>query len=100
MEQSQSSASNDKVMAALSAIPLVGIIVFFAMKDASPYVKNYARQGGVLFIFSLLAIIPPVALCVGPIELVAVVILLIKALQGDETFELPVVGDLGKQIFK
>jgi uncharacterized membrane protein len=105
---SGSSADNDKVLAAVSAIPIVGLIVFFAMKDASPYVKNYARQGGTLFIISivsmLLGVVPILggllACLVSIAVVVGIIILLIKALQEDKTYQLPVIGDFSKSIFK
>lgn len=103
-----SSTDNDKVLAAVSAIPIVGLIVFFAMKDASPYVKNYARQGGTLFIIAIanmvIGLVPVIgwllSCLVSVVVLVGIVVLLIKALQEDKDYQLPVIGDFSKSIFK
>ena len=97
---SSADASNDKVMAAVSAFPIIGLIVYFAMKDASDYVRNYARQGALLFLFSFLGAIPGVNCVVGVLLLVGVVWLLVSALQGKEDFKLPLVGDLAYSVFK
>jgi uncharacterized membrane protein len=102
------SADNDKVLAAVSGIPIVGLITYFAMKDASAFVKNYARQGGVLFIFSVanmvLGFVPVIgwllSCLVSIVVLVGMILLIVKALQEDKTFKLPVVGDFAESIFK
>lgn len=107
-QSSGASADNDKVLAAVSAIPIVGLIVFFAMKDASPYVKNYAKQGATLLLIAivnmLLNAIPVlgwlVSCLVSIALIVAIVVLIIKALQEDKNYKLPVIGDFADSIFK
>lgn len=94
------SVDNDKVLAALSAIPLVGLIVYFAMPDSSDFVKNYAKQGAVLFpIGFILGIIPAVNCVAGPIMIIAIVVLAIQALQENRTYRLPVVADIVDKVF-
>jgi uncharacterized membrane protein len=100
MAETTNSADNDKMLAAVSSIPIVGLIIWFAMKDASAYVKNYAKQGAVLFIFGLLAIIPIVNCVVLIVEVVCIIVLLVNALQENKTFRLPVVADIADKIFK
>jgi len=108
------SVDNDKVMAAVATIPLVGLIIYFAMKDASEFVKFYAKQSIGLLIISV--VITVISIVVGFIPyigwLISCVIsllsfglfivwlvLLINALQGNK-FRLPVVADLVDQFIK
>lgn len=101
-------ASNDKVLAAVSTLGLVGLIIYFAMPDASAYVKNYAKQGGMLFIVLMvgwvLGFVPVLgwllSCLVSITSFVFWVLLVMNALQGNETYKLPVVGDLADQVFK
>lgn len=111
---SGTSSDNDKVLAAVATIFPVGLIIYYAMKDCSAYVKNYAAQGTVVWglsiitsiVFMVIGAIPVVGIiaCLSPfvslVFLVAWVMLLVKALQEDKTYQLPVVGDLTKSIFK
>jgi uncharacterized membrane protein len=107
----ESGASNDKVMAAIATIPLVGLIMFYAMKDASPFVKHYAKQSNAVLamqvISSVIGVVGSIIIiggCVGGIlwiiSLVAWVLLLIKALNGDEKYILPVVGEYFDKLLK
>ncbi|MBD3362361.1 hypothetical protein GF362_01425 [Candidatus Dojkabacteria bacterium] len=100
VKSGSSGESNDKVLAAVSAIPLVGLIVYLAMKDASDFVKNYARQGAMLFIVGILGFIPLVNCVVIIVEVVGILMLLINALQEKKDYKLPVLGDLAEKIFK
>ncbi len=109
-----SGADNDKVLAAVATIFPVGLIMYYAMKDSSAYVKNYAAQGTVLtgiaflasIVFMVIGMIPVIGLlaCLSPflwlVFMVAWIMLVIKALQEDKTYQMPVVGDLAKSIFK
>ncbi len=107
--------SNDKLLAAVSTIGIVGLILYFAMPDASAYVKNYARQGGTLFgvqivyfiVSFILGFIPILNVIFGIISclvwivfVVAWIILLIKAVQEDKEYKLPLIGDLASKILK
>lgn len=105
------SADNDKVMAALATLPVVGLIMFYAMKDASPVVKHYAKQSNVVLAIYLVSMIVTAVLsaiiigaCLGPIiglvGLVAWIMLLIKALNLDPNYVLPVVGDYFDKLLK
>ncbi len=49
-----SSVDNDKVMAAVATIPLVGLIMYYGMSNLSEFVKFYARQSIGLLILSVL----------------------------------------------
>ena len=108
MAEPTKSASDDKVMAAVATLPLVGLILFYAMKDASPMVKNYAKQSNAVlalevvafilsFVLGLVPFIQIVMICVGPIlmllPLAAWVLLLVKALQNVPDYKLPLVGN-------
>ena len=96
------SASNDKVMAAVATIPLVGLIMFYAMKDASPIVKHYAKQSNAVFAIHIASFIVSIVLgaisfgllgCVGVIvSLVGVaaqILLVVKIFNGDDKYLLP-----------
>jgi uncharacterized membrane protein len=104
-------ASNDKVMAALATIPVVGLIMFYAMKDASPIVKHYAKQSNAVLAIEVVSMVVTVVgsliivgACVGGllgiVALVAWVLLLIKALNGDENYVLPTIGDYFDKLLK
>lgn len=109
-----SSAQNDNVMAAVATIPVVGLIIYFAMADASEFVKFYAKQSiGLLIIGIALSVVGFVvgfipflgwiiSLLLGLLNLgifIAWLVLLINALQGNR-FRLPVVADMTDQLIK
>jgi uncharacterized membrane protein len=100
-------AGDDKVLAAVATIPLVGLIIYYAMPDASDMVKHYAKQSNAIlalnlvsmllgFTFILALLLPFLWL----ITFVLWVVLLVKALQGDEKFMLPVVGAYFDKLLK
>ena len=82
--------------------------MFYAMKDASPMVKNYAKQSNAVLaleIVSMVAgIIPLVGLCVSPlvflVSFAAWVMLLIKALSEVADYKLPAIGDFFDTLLK
>jgi len=94
------SASNDKNMAMIATLPVVGLIMFYAMKDASPLVKHYAKQSNAILALWLvgvvIAVIPfigwMISMLLGLVEIAVWVILLIKASSG-EMYKLPVIGE-------
>jgi uncharacterized membrane protein len=107
----ETSKSDDKVLAAVATIPLVGLILYFAMSDASAMVKNYAKQSNallamniVVFILSVVLSFVPFVGCLTPIlslvPLAAWVLLLVKALQNVPDYKLPVVGDMFDKMLK
>lgn len=108
-EKATKSLEDDKILAAVATLPLVGLVIYFAMPDASPYVKHYAKQGGIgllpLWAVAMVIIIIPflgaiLSCVIGIVAMVAWILLLIHALQGDAKFKLPVLGDLVDQIVK
>ena len=103
--------SNDKVLAAVATIPVVGLIMFYAMKDASPIVKHYAKQSNAVLALEVVSMIVGVVgsiiivgACVGflisIVAFVAWIMLLIKALNNDEKYVLPVVGEYFDKLLK
>ncbi len=97
--------SDDKVLAAVATLPLVGLVMLLAMKDASPVVKHYARQSNgllamnlVVFVITTVLAFIPILGCIAPlfglVPLVAWIIVLIKALNGEEKYMLPVIGEM------
>jgi uncharacterized membrane protein len=107
--------TDDTMMAAAATIPIVGIIIYFGMKDASDYVKHYAKQGIALcipaalliiisivtFVLSFLpvigTIVSVVSFCFYPLAGLALfalwVFVLINALQGKK-YSLPYLTEL------
>ncbi len=107
----ETAKSDDKVLAAVATIPLVGLILYFAMSDASAMVKNYAKQSNALlalniivFVLSLVLSFVPVVQCLTPllslVPLAAWVLLLVKALQEVPDYKLPVIGEMFDKMLK
>ncbi len=110
-----SAPSNDNVMAAVATIPLVGLIIYFAMKDSSEFVRFYAKQSIGLLILEIvvwivtavIGVIPFLGWVIGPIlgmvanlGILAIwLILLINALQGKK-YRLPLLADALDQYIK
>jgi len=106
-----SAADNDKILAAVATLPVVGLIMFYAMKDASPIVKHYAKQSNAVLALHIVSSIVIavlgavfIGLCLGPIlsivAVVANVMLAIKAYNMDQKYVLPVVGDFFDTLLK
>jgi uncharacterized membrane protein len=107
--------SNDNVMAAVATIPLVGLIIFFAMKDASDLVRFYAKQAtGLTIVYAVLFVVQIfvglIPLGIGAIlgcglwivEIVLFVVWLVMfiyALQGKK-YRMPVLADAVDQLIK
>ena len=103
--------NNDTALAAVSTIPLIGLILYFAMPNVSPFVRHYEKQGTGLFVVYviswfvaiILAFIPflggllSLIICLG--LFVAWLVLLINALQ-NKTYSLPVISDFINQYLK
>ena len=105
------SADNDKILAAVATMPLIGLIMFYAMKDASPLVKHYAKQSNAVFAINIGTVVLSIILgfipfigCLTPllmfVPLVAWVLVLIKALNEDPVYVLPVIGDYFDKLLK
>ncbi len=82
----------NKAMAALSCIPIVGLIMFFVEKE-DLFVRYHGIQFALLSLVTLVAWIPCVGQLLALALLVAFVMGVIKTLKG-ERFDLPVVSDL------
>lgn len=111
MAKESAGANNDTVMAAIATVPLIGLIMYFAMSDSSDFVKHYAKQGTGLFVIAIvitvlsfvLAFIPFIGWCASFLlwigMFVAWLMLVINALQGKK-YSLPVVTDLVNSVLK
>lgn len=92
-----SDVSDNKLLAAISYIWIIGLILLFLKKD-SPFVQFHAKQATVLFIASVVfGFIPVLGWILNIVVFVFAIIGLISALQGKKT-ELPLVGDLARKI--
>lgn len=107
----ETTKSDDKILAAVATMPLVGLILYFALTDASPMVKNYAKQSNavlalniVVVVLSIILGMIPVIGCITPllgfVPLAAWILLLIKALQEVPDYKLPLVGEMFDKMFK
>jgi len=94
------SVSDDKVLAAVATIPLVGLIIFYAMPDASAVVKHYAKQSNVILLSNIIGMVPFLGWIVWLVGFVMWILLFVKALQGDEKFMVPVVGEYFDKLLK
>src|SRR5690606_13724959 len=109
-----SGAQNDNVLAAVATIPVVGLIIYFAMSDASDFVKFYAKQSigllivwiGISIVSFVIGFIPflgwIISFFLGLLSLALIIVwlvLLINALQGNR-FRLPVLADFTDQLIK
>jgi len=97
--------SDSNLMAALSYVWVISIVMLVIKKD-DPFVSFHAKQGTVLFAFSILGmvltpLITPIVFILGPIVSIIIVIGevigFIKALSG-EKYKIPIVGDLAEKI--
>ncbi len=99
----QGASNNDNVMAAIASLPLVGLIMFYAMPDASAMVKNYAKQSNALLAVHILGVVLTFVV-IGPlftcVALILQIILIVKALQGEANYKLPVVGEFFDGLMK
>ncbi|MFQ5493485.1 MAG: DUF4870 domain-containing protein [Candidatus Dojkabacteria bacterium] len=111
MEKSKEAApkakSDDTLMAVLATLPLIGLIFYFAMSDASKFVRHYAKQSIGLLVLWVVAValgfIPVLgwilSCLIGIGAFVGWILLVVNALQGN-TFSLPVISDLLDQVLK
>lgn len=101
------SVSDDKVLAAVATIPLVGLIIYYAMPDASAMVKHYAKQSNAVLAVNLVGMVLGFTVIlmfltpfVSLLGFVLWVVLFVKALQGGEKYTLPVVGEYFDKLLK
>lgn len=101
------SAGDDKVLAAVATIPLVGLIIYYAMPDASDMVKHYAKQSNAILALNLVSMLLGFTLILAlllpvlwVVTLVLWLVLFIKAIQGGEKYMLPVVGGYFDKLLK
>lgn len=110
----QSSSGSDTTMAAIATIPLIGLIFYFTMKDASNLVKHYAKQSIGLLVISIVLMVVSFVLMFIPfigailsffiwflylLMFLLWVFLFINALQG-KMFRVPVMSDLLDNLLK
>jgi len=99
--------SDDKLMAIVATIPFVGLVILLASKDASPVVKNYAKQSNALLalwvISFVIAMVPfvgwMISFFLGLVELVAWIMLVINASEL-KMYKLPVIGEFFDGLMK
>ena len=83
----------NKVLAAISVFPLIGLIMFFVEKD-DLFVRYYGAQFMWLGLLFLVVWIPCVGWLINVAGILVMIIGFVKALQG-ERFDVPLLSDLG-----
>lgn len=96
MAEEKKSESN--LLAALSYIGLLSVVMLLVKKE-DKFVQFHAKQGVVLFIGNILAMVIPVLgwMLINPIVIIVEIVGFIMAIQGKE-YKLPVIGDLAEKI--
>ncbi len=82
----------NKAMAALSCLPIVGIIMFFVEKE-DLFVRYNGAQFALLSLLYVIIWIPCVGQLIALAVLIAIVIGIVKTLQG-QRFDVPVISGL------
>ena len=91
------SSNDSKLKAAVSCIPIMGLIMYFMEKE-DKRVRFYAAQGILIGIGGIaLGWIPVINLFVWIGELIIITIVAIKAYSTDENYKLPIIGDWAEQ---
>ena len=98
--KTKSQPSDDKVLSIVATIPLVGLILYYAMPTASPIVKNYAKQSNALLFLNIVGMIPLIGWIFWIVFLVFWVLLLVNALQENPSYKLPLVGEYFDKLLK
>ena len=84
----------------LPAIGWIIAIVFFVVEKENKFVRFHALQSilltAVLIVLSIIPFINFLMLIIGPLSLILLIVLMIKAYQG-EKMKLPVIGDLAEK---
>jgi len=89
---------DSKLMAALSYLWILSVVMLVIKKD-DEFVKFHAKQGLVIFIFSLIGMIPFlfwISWLIWIITVIAVIIGFVKA-YGGEKYKIPVFGDIANK---
>jgi uncharacterized membrane protein len=106
-KKNKSATQDDLLLAALATIPVVGLVIYYSMNDASDFVKHYAKQSiallGIILVGAVIGIIPflgwALAVLFNIAGVVAWVVLVLQALQGKK-YELPIVTEIVNNIIK
>lgn len=86
----------NKVIAAISYIWILFLVPLFLKKE-SKFAQFHAKQGLVLFIAWLFALIPVIGWLIALVVLILAIIGFLKALTG-EYWEIPVMGQFAKKL--
>jgi len=95
MPEEKKITQDDKVWGLLSYLWIVSIVAL-AMKKNNDFVRFHANQGALLFVISLVGIIPGIGQIVWVIVTIAAIVGMIKAYQG-EKWPLPVIAKPAKE---
>jgi uncharacterized membrane protein len=94
-QQKAPQSKDDRLNAALSYVWIVSLIMYATKRD-NEFVAFHARQGIVLFIASLLGVIPVIGWIIVLIAVIAMIIGFMKANDG-AWYKFPVIGDLAER---
>lgn len=95
MAEEKKVSQDDKIWGLLSYLWILSIVAL-AMKKNNDYVRFHANQGALLFVISLIGIIPGIGQLVGLIVFVIAIIAMIKAYSG-EKWPIPVFAKQAKE---
>lgn len=95
MAETKKISQDDKVWGVLSYLWILSIVAL-AMKKDNDYVRFHANQGALLFVISLVGIIPMLGQLVGLIVLIVAIVCIIKAYSG-EKWPIPIFAKQAKE---
>lgn len=87
--------SEEKIWAAASYLWIISVVALAARKK-NEYVRFHANQGVLLFLLSLIFSIIPLTWPLNILVAIAVVVGIVKALQGEQ-WQMPIIGDTAKK---
>jgi len=91
------SSQDSKLKAAVSCIPIVGLIMYFMEKE-DMRVRFYAAQGILIGVVGIvLGFVPVINFFVWLVALVVIIMVAMKAYQTEEKYKLPIIGDWAEQ---
>ncbi|MFA6526677.1 MAG: hypothetical protein WCT26_04690 [Candidatus Buchananbacteria bacterium] len=83
MAEEKKITQDDKIWGVLSYLWILSIVAL-AMKKDNDYVRFHANQGALLFVISLVGIIPVLGQLVGLIVFIVAIVCIIKAYSGEK----------------
>lgn len=97
MADKKTVSQEEKIWGAISYLWVLSVVALAARKN-NEFIRFHANQGLILFVISVVVmILPPLGMLLNIIVAIAVIVGIIKALQG-EKWELPLLADAAKKL--